>query len=157
MNPAIDIRPASLQDRAFIQQLVPRFLEPGAPNGRDEAQIIHAILAGMEQVWRFKRSKDGFFIAEDSSGHRLGFILLTSEIDFFTQEQHGHVADLAVLPTAEGQGIGQALMQFAEAWAKSHNYPFLTLNAFPQNKRGRSFYAQLGYQEDLIKYLTRLS
>lgn len=157
MSQAIDIRPASFKDREFIQQLVPRFLEPGAPNGRDEGQIIHAILNEMERVWRFNHSSDGFFIAEDSSGNRLGFILLTSEIDFFTQEKHGHVADLAVLSTAEGQGIGQALMRFAEAWAKSHNYPFLTLNAFPQNKRGRSFYAQLGYQEDLIKYLKRLN
>jgi GNAT superfamily N-acetyltransferase len=157
MSQAIDIRPASPKDRTFIQQLVPRFLEPGAPNGRDESQIIHAILNEMSQFWRSGNGAEGFFIAEDLSGKPLGFILLTSEIDFFTQEKHGHIADLAVVSTAEGQGIGQALMQFAETWAKSQNYPFLTLNAFPQNQRGRSFYTQLGYQEDLIKYLKRLN
>jgi len=93
---------------------------------------------------------------EDSGGKLLGFIHLQTQTDYFTQEQHGRISDVIVSAEGEGKGVGQALMQAGEDWARRRGYRMLTLNVFTQNHRARNFYQRLGYGEDTMKYVKRL-
>ncbi|MBD1849212.1 GNAT family N-acetyltransferase [Leptolyngbya sp. FACHB-711] len=153
----VQIRPATTDDRSFILSLVPRFVEFGSPTERDPDQVIRAIAKEIDRAIISYPTPQNIFIAVDSQGKSLGFIFLETLTDFFTQERHAHISDIVVIPEASGQGIGQALMAYAETWAKARSLSFITLNAFGGNGRARSFYSQLGYQEDTVKYLKRLN
>jgi ribosomal protein S18 acetylase RimI-like enzyme len=152
----VQIRPATIADRAFILNLVPRFVEFGSPTGRNPDQVVHSIAKEIDRAIVSYPTPQNIFIAVDPAGKSLGFIFLEALTDFFTQERHAHISDIVVIPEASGQGIGQALMAYAETWAKARNLSFITLNAFGGNHRARSFYSRLGYQEDTVKYLKRL-
>ncbi|MBD3882239.1 GNAT family N-acetyltransferase [Phormidium tenue FACHB-886] len=150
------MRSAVVNDRAFILDLVPRFVERTAPRWRTLEQVTGTIAQDLEETLAALPADRAIFIAEDWQGNRLGFISLGTVTDLFTQEPCGYISDLAVIAAAEGQGVGRALMHAGEAWARQQGYRLLTLNAFPQNERARSLYRQLGFEEDLIKYIKPL-
>jgi GNAT superfamily N-acetyltransferase len=70
------------------------------------------------------------FVAEDEDGDRVGFLHLQTQKDFFTGALNCHIADLVVATERDGQGIGSALVRFAEAWAKEHRCRHVTLAVF---------------------------
>ncbi|WP_143467807.1 GNAT family N-acetyltransferase [Leptolyngbya ohadii] len=152
----VQIRPATIDDRAFILSLVPRFVEFGSPTGRNPEQVIHAIAREIDRAIVAYPAPQNIYIAVDDAGQSLGYIFLETLTDFFTQERHAHISDIVVIPEVSSQGVGQTLMAYAETWAKEHNLSFITLNAFGGNDRARSFYSRQGYQEDTVKYLKRL-
>lgn len=156
MKTNLTIRPANVEDRDFMIGLVPRFVEFSCPPGREPAQVIDAIAQELYQVASTPNDST-ILIAEDLDGRRLGFIYLQTATDPFTHERHGHIADIAVTSVDEGQGVGQALMEVAEDWARNKGYRLLTLRAIAGNTRVRSFYQRLGYEEDMVKYITILN
>jgi ribosomal protein S18 acetylase RimI-like enzyme len=93
------------------------------------------------------------FIAEGADGQALGFIHLRTATDYYTREEHGHIADIAVAREAEGRGVGRALLRKGEEWAPARGYRWLTLSVFAQNLRARELYRRAGYGEDMMRYL----
>ncbi|HEY9617613.1 MAG TPA: GNAT family N-acetyltransferase [Microcoleaceae cyanobacterium] len=67
-------------------------------------------------------------------------------IDQGTGERHTHVFLLYVAPEYRRQGIGTALMQQAEAWARSRGDRQIGLQVFQTNQPAVNLYHQLGYQ-----------
>lgn len=60
-----------------------------------------------------------------------------------------HVADVGVM-VADGyrrRGIGRALMESAEAWAKSVGVRKIELHVFPHNEAALTLYERLGYRQ----------
>ena len=53
---------------------------------------------------------------------------------------------LAVHPNKQGQGIGQLLMDFAEAYAKEHRYEAIRLEAYSGNPSALRFYENRSYK-----------
>ncbi|MBC7645584.1 MAG: GNAT family N-acetyltransferase, partial [Pseudopedobacter sp.] len=60
---------------------------------------------------------------------------------------------LAVLEEAEGQGIGQLLLERATLWAQEKGLEGLSLHVFSTNVNAQTFYAKLGFQEDNIRLI----
>ena len=58
---------------------------------------------------------------------------------------------------AEGQGIGQALLNAAEAAAGEHGAQTITLHVFSTNSRARRLYERSGYDGELIRYIKPIS
>ena len=56
-----------------------------------------------------------------------------------------YIHRLAVAPKFQGKGCAQALMNFAEDYAKENNYKSVRLDTFSQNKRNQHFYEQRNY------------
>jgi len=58
-----------------------------------------------------------------------------------------HTAEigLTVTTSARGIGVGRAMMETAEIWAKEFGVTRLTLGVFDTNERGRALYSSLGY------------
>jgi RimJ/RimL family protein N-acetyltransferase len=61
-----------------------------------------------------------------------------------------HIADLGIM-VAQGyrrQGIGRALMEAGEAWAREVGVTKLELHVFPYNHAAIALYEQLGYERE---------
>ncbi len=64
-----------------------------------------------------------------------------------------HVADLGLMVARDQRrrGIGQALMEAAEDWARDANVHKLELHVFPHNKPALALYRRLGYREEGLR------
>jgi GNAT superfamily N-acetyltransferase len=149
------IRPATADDSDFILSLVPRFVAFELPKGRRKRQVAAAIRVDIARALREAAPGEQFFVAEDASGGRNGFLHLQMQRDFFTGARTCHVADLAVASGHEGRGIGHALLAHAEKWARAHRCGLLTLSVFPGNARARALYERTGFVPDLLR-MTKL-
>ena len=154
---SIQIRPATIDDKDFIVSLVPRLVEFVPPPWRDAAQMIDTDIQVLSDKLLNQPTRTAIFVAEDSSGVRLGFIHLQTGTDYYNHEEHGHIGDVIVAPEGEGRGIGSMLIAQGEEWARSQGYRWLRLSVFAENHRAREVYKRLGYGEDMMKYVKELA
>ena len=133
-------------DREFVLSLAPR-LAIGIPHWRDtERMIVTAqnwITGSIEQHGQ----KTVIFVAEDELGERLGFATV-SHSTHFTGEGQAYVGELATAEAAEGRGVGKALAQACEQWAREQGYRILTLATGAANERALGFYRHLGFLDE---------
>lgn len=79
--------------------------------------------------------------APDGSGALVGAIVLTEHDD------HLHVDNVAVAPGRQGQGLGRALLAFAEAEARRRGLPEVRLYTNAAMADNLVFYPKLGFAE----------
>lgn len=151
------IRPAQASDGSWIADLAPRLVEFGSVTGRDASEMVARDRAVLAHALDDPSADTGVFIAEDDAGDALGFIHLTTTEDYYTASETGHIADVVVAPRAAGQGVGSALIAYAEEWARQRGFALLTLNVFTANHRARQLYRRLGFEEEWIRCVKRLN
>jgi GNAT superfamily N-acetyltransferase len=93
----------------------------------------------------------------EQDGRPAGFAFLEHATDYFSGARHGHLGMIAVAADSEGHGVGRALMDAAEAWARAQGYARLTLNVFEGNTRARRAYERAGFAVETIRYVKELS
>jgi len=74
-------------------------------------------------------------------GEVVGFVV------FYPRGDHLHVENVAVLPGAQGKGIGKALLGFAEDEARRLGLPAVELYTNVKMVENQAFYPALGYFE----------
>jgi GNAT superfamily N-acetyltransferase len=151
----VRIRPALADDREFVLGLADRLTEFGGVPGRDRTQMIARDRAVLAHAMDTPSAGTAIFIADDE-GQRLGFVHLTTADDYYSGSLTGHVADIVVTAAAAGRGVGSALLEHAEAWARERGFAILTLNVFSANRRARDLYARRGFREEWIRCIKRL-
>jgi len=150
----IRVRPYDSADREFILSLAPRLAIGIAPWRDPQKMIVTAqgwITGSIEQHGK----KSVVIVAEDEHGERLGFATV-SHSTHFTGEGQAYIGELATNETAEGRGVGKALAQACEQWARDQGYRFLSLATGAANERALGFYRHMGYQDEdvtLVKLL----
>jgi GNAT superfamily N-acetyltransferase len=150
------IRPGRSSDLDFINLLAPRLVAFGRVPGRDPTQMIARDRAVLARSLERPSPDESIFIAEDDRASPIGLIHLTTATDYYSDADTGHVADLVVAEAAGGQGVGSALVAFAEQWARERGFAMLTLSVFTANHRARRLYRRLGFQEEWIRCIKRL-
>lgn len=150
------IRPALPRDRPFILDLASRLIEFGNVPGRSPSEMVARDRAVLATALDEQDADAALFVAEDASGNSLGFIHLTSADDYYSACETGHIADVVVAPNAAGQGVGSALIAYAEEWARARGFAMLTLNVFIANRLARDLYRKLGFEEEWIRCIKRL-
>ncbi len=158
-NQTIQLRAATIADAGFIRQLWPRFAESGKLPWRDHASMGPFQQRSVEKVvTQLQAPEPGHrvILATDTQGLPLGFIHLCTERSFLTSADQGYINMLAVASTAEGQGVGRALLHAAEDWARAAGYQHLALDTFGDNTHARAVYHRLGYGEESVKMVKRL-
>ncbi len=78
-------------------------------------------------------------VAEDEQGERLDFATVSHDTHF-TGEDQAYIGELATSEVAEGRGIGKALAQACEQWARDLGYRILSLATGAANGRALGFY-----------------
>jgi GNAT superfamily N-acetyltransferase len=96
------------------------------------------------------------FVAVDANDAPLGLLALYPSEDYFTGHPRAYVETLVVAPEAEGRGVGRALMEHAERWARERGMAEVSLDVFAGNAGARAFYERIGYRPDHVRMVKRI-
>lgn len=152
----ITIRKATGADETFISEHAYRLVEFGPPKWREQKMMTQADTKHNIAAVKSDSPDTEVFIAVDNEGERCGFLHMTMQTDYYTQERHAHITDIVVIKKAEGKGLGKLLMQKADDWAREKKARWITLNVFEENKHAQTVYEKAGFQKEWIKYLKEL-
>jgi GNAT superfamily N-acetyltransferase len=150
------IRRAAAPDYAAVLALVPRLTAFGPPAWRDSPSMTVTDLKVIEAALRATGENPQVLVAVSESDEVMGFVHVRSAIDYYTEREHGHVADIVVAERHEGRGVGRSLLSAAEQWTRDQGYDWLTIGVFPQNTRPLRMYEQFGFERDIAHLLKRL-
>ena len=149
---SIAIRAGADADREAVLALAPR-LAVGVAPWRDQAEAIAAGRRWLEGSLAAAARGDGAVFVATVADQVLGVISIAPSTHF-TGERDGYIGELAVAEHASRQGIGRALIDAADAWARDHGLAHLTLHTGARNAGARAFYAALGFETEEVR-LTR--
>ncbi|HEU4493588.1 MAG TPA: GNAT family N-acetyltransferase [Rubrobacteraceae bacterium] len=143
------IRPGRREDVEEAARLWMRSAEE-----HTEHDQIYATAPGAERVMRrfladLTASSHTFLFVAESGGQTVAFISgeLREGSPTFRQRTWASVDDVFVEPDSRNLGIGRALLQSVEAWAKERGANGISLQVAAANRRGRKFYEELGFRE----------
>lgn len=115
---------------------------------------IYATATGAERLMRrfladLTGSGHSFLFVAELDGRTVGFISgeLREGSPTFRQRTWASVDDVFVEPEYRNLGVGRALLQSVEAWARERNADGISLQVAAANQRGRRFYEGLGFRE----------
>lgn len=145
----IRVRPYKPDDRPFVLGLAPR-LAIGKQAWRDPERWLRTVEGWLTGSIDQHNQKTMVWIAEeDETGERVGFATV-SHGSHFTGQPQAYIGELATTEDVEGRGVGTALVEACERWARAQGYAILTLSTGAANTRALSFYHHLGfYDEDV--------
>jgi ribosomal protein S18 acetylase RimI-like enzyme len=154
-NTRVAIRSATPADRAFLADLADRLADFDRPAWRSHAEIAEGDRRALFEAIDEPRAGTELFVAE-LEGTPAGCLLMWTLEDYFSQQWHAHVSVIAVTKPAEGRGVGRALMEHAETWARTRGYSSITLSVFEGNHRAQALYERSGYSTEMRRMIKRL-
>jgi len=93
--------------------------------------------------------KHGIMLIAEDAGKPVGWALAYDErAELFVVEperSHGFLAELFLLPQARGKGLGRALIEGCEGWAKERGHKLLTIGVLAKNPSAIRAYEGAGY------------
>lgn len=145
------MRAAEPADDDFILGLVPRFTSFELPPGRKKLVVSEGIRRDLLKHLDGSQPGSFLFIAETDDGEPAGFLHLQIVNDFFSGKPNCHISDIAVANGWDGKGLGRAMLDFAERFAREHRCERLTLAVFTGNARARKFYEASGFGTEMLR------
>ena len=140
-----------MADERALVELATRLASSFAlPPWRRPDDIATADARDMMAAIRSASPGNEVFIAE-RGGVTVGCLHVLDTTDFFGT-RHAHISVLATTLAAEGSGVGRALADYSEDWARRRGHTLLTLNVFAANERARRFYERAGLLPEMLKY-----
>jgi GNAT superfamily N-acetyltransferase len=150
----VEIREYRDDDRPAALMLAPRLLEGVAP-WRDRDAVLRAVKEWVrESIDAASNDGHAVFVAEDDNG--LAGLVTVATRPHFAGDIDAYVGELIVDARSSRSGIGTALMQAAENWARARGLRRLTLDTGAANSVARRFYARLGYLEEDVRLSRQL-
>lgn len=110
-----------------------RYREFGLDHVADDEPASVEVLAGYADGGRA-------WVVQGREGAPVGYILV-DEVD-----GGAHIEQVSVLPDHQGRGLGRALVDRAEQWAKGRDLKALTLTTFDHIPWNRPLYEHLGFR-----------
>ena len=147
------VRPYIPTDHTFVLNLAPR-LAIGMQPWRDLQFWLTTVESWLTESINQHNQKTMVFIAEDEQGERFGFATV-SQSTHFTGQRQAYIGELATAETVEARGVGTALVEACEQWAREQGYTLLTLSTGAANERALGFYRHLGFRDEDVT-LTKL-
>lgn len=121
------------QNFAHLRDTVNRFFSPQTP------------------VWLVKT------VSQSGKSKTVGCLWLGNAIEQKTGVSYAHILLIYVQPQHRGQGIGTALIQQAETWAKARGDRALGLQVFADNQPALNLYRRQGFQTQSLLMVKALS
>lgn len=149
----VHVRLYTPKDRTFVLSLAPR-LAIGRQAWRDLALWLKTVEEWLTESMNQHNQKTMVLIAESEQGEPLG-LATVSHSTHFTGQHQAYIGELATSENAEGQGVGSALVEACEQWAREQGYTIITLTTGAGNTRALRFYDHLGFKNEDVS-LTKL-
>jgi ribosomal protein S18 acetylase RimI-like enzyme len=146
-----EIRPATRDDLSAIEALLPRLASFKVPTHRAPEQLWQGDLV-MIRDWAKGEKADVEIIVANADDRVVGIAVISLGKELLSGEPSAHLEVLALDKSAEGFGIGSALMQEAESVASSKGAQSMSLHVFAANKRARALYEKQGFDGELLRY-----
>jgi ribosomal protein S18 acetylase RimI-like enzyme len=153
-NDQIAIRAATRADESVLLKLAGRLTDFELPPWRTSDEIVRADGQAMLAAVAAGHPDEEVLLAE-RDGAGVGCLHVLAMTDFFGQ-RHAHISVIATTREAEGSGVGRALMEQAERWARQRGLSLLTLHVFAGNVRALRFYDGAGFTPEILKYAKSL-
>ena len=147
------VRPYIPADRPFILSLASR-LAIGMQAWRDLGLWLKTVEGWLTESIDQHNQRTMVLIGEDEQGERLGFATV-SHSTHFTGQRQAYIGELATVESVEGRGVGTALLEACEQWAREQGYALLTLTTGAANARALRFYRHHGFIDEDVT-LTKL-
>jgi GNAT superfamily N-acetyltransferase len=80
------------------------------------------------------------WVAVDDDNEVVGYILVD------VVDHLGHIEQVTVHPDHQGEGVGRALIEMAESWARRSGMPAVTLTTFSEVPWNKPLYEHLGFR-----------
>lgn len=97
------------------------------------------------------------FIIHTGEHARVGYIWVGKFRNGFTGEDHAHIINIYVKSDFQGKGIGKALLQLAEDWARQQQLRKITLNVASHNLNAIHLYGKIGFQNEAYRMAKLIS
>jgi len=127
-----------------------------APSHRTKPELIEGDRRALEAWFDNPSNDEEAMLIADLDGTPAGCAYLVTLIDYFNERPHAHLSVLAVEKSAEGRGVGSALLDACVEWARSRGSDRLTLSALVTNARARALYERKGFGGEYIRYVLPL-
>lgn len=146
--PGYAIEQGSTVDQALLVKFMERTYQEQFPN-----QNFSHLTRTVEQY--FSRDTPLWWVYDEQdtkNQHQspIGCLWVGNAIDQVRGDRHPHIFLLYVMPEYRHRGIGKALMNYIENWAKQRGYGKIGLQVFQTNTPALDLYHQLGYQEQSL-------
>lgn len=138
----------------LAQRLVDGF---DAPSHRTKAELIEGDRRALVAWFDDPSKADEAMLIAELNGAPAGCAYLVTLVDYFNQRPHAHLSVLAVEKHAEGNGVGSALLDACEQWARTRGSDRLTLSALVTNSRARALYERRGFGGEYVRYVLPLT
>lgn len=124
----------------------------------EDTEIQAARLKNFEQLESVMTHPEcGLFVALSDSGLMIGHILLLgNNIDAVADIRQAWIYDVSVRREWWGRGVGRALMEVGENFARELGLGWIGLGVTLGNQRAVGFYEELGYQRERVQMIKRL-
>jgi RimJ/RimL family protein N-acetyltransferase len=99
--------------------------------------------------WRKHRrgwDPEGAWLVAEVGGAVAG--ILTAERGRMLARRHEAAFGVTIGSRFREIGVGRALLEALESWARDHGVTRITLGVFPENERARKLYASMGYEQE---------
>ena len=151
------IRPATPTDLDPILDLFPRLAAFDLPQHRTAEDLWRGD-ADLLRLWSTGQASQCLvYVAVNTEQTILGIAMAQLREELLSHAPSAHLEVIVVRDDAEGQGIGQALIQTIEQAVREQGALSITLHVFVTNTRARAVYERLGYNGELIRYIKHLS
>ena len=137
--PDYTIRSGSTLDRALLVKFMQRTYQD-----MFERQDFSHLSQTVEQY--LSRDTPLWWVEHSAEKKQIACLWMGNAIDQINGLRHAHIFLLYVIPEHRRKGIGTALMQYAENWAKERGDIQIALQVFQTNTPALKLYNQLGYQ-----------
>ena len=145
---SFSIRFAQLKDLEAMCELLPRLGNFELIPKRDSADLWQHDAALLEA--HLRGQADHCFaqvaVQEDAV---VGLTLVSMQPEFMSHQPSGHLEAISVAASAEGTGIGKALLDAAEVEAKARGAVAMTLHVYHSNQRAAGIYNRRGYHTEI--------
>jgi ribosomal protein S18 acetylase RimI-like enzyme len=149
VNEDFTIRPGRKEDAAETARLWMRSAEEHTAHDR-----VYQTAPGAEKTMRrfladVANSGYSFLFVVAAGDRTVGFISgeLRQGSPTFLPKTWASVDDVFVEPEYRNRGMGRALLQSVQSWAKDRGADGISLQVAAANSRGRKFYEDLGFRE----------
>lgn len=152
----ISVRPARLDDRAFIDDL-------GATSAQDTLSPLrlvphHIAAEGFRKLLEYCDARSRAVLVAECDGQRAGFIIVLFDLlDEVSQRSQAFIAYMAVLPAHRRLGVATALLDAAEEEARRFGLSHLTLMVTEASVPARKLYAKAGFFDERVQMTKQIA